>query len=69
MHPLDAFFRPGSIAVVGASPDMGKIGGIVFKNIMGSSARGNIYPINTHEKTILGINKKNIRNQYPLGND
>jgi len=55
MHPLDAFFRPGSIAVVGASPDMGKIGGIVFKNIMGSSARGNIYPINTHEKTILGI--------------
>ncbi len=52
---LSAFFSPRSIAVVGASPDENKIGGIIFKNIIGSSARGNVYPVNTHEKQILGI--------------
>lgn len=52
---LSSFFTPRSIAVVGASPDENKLGGIIFKNLMHGAARGNIYPINIHEKKIHGI--------------
>ncbi len=52
---LDAFFTPKSIAVVGASPDEIKIGGIIFRNLMHGSVRGNLYPINPNEKKIHGI--------------
>lgn len=52
---LSSFFTPRTIAVVGASPDEKKLGGIIFKNLMHGAARGNLYPINTHEKKIHGI--------------
>ncbi len=54
-HPLSSFFTPRSIAVVGASPDESKIGGIVFKNLMFGAAKGNLYPVNMHETQIQGI--------------
>ncbi|VVB60954.1 Acetate--CoA ligase [ADP-forming] I [uncultured archaeon] len=52
---LDAFFTPKSIAVVGASPDETKIGGIIFRNLMFGAAKGNLYPVNPNEKKIHGI--------------
>ncbi|MBU4299899.1 MAG: CoA-binding protein [Nanoarchaeota archaeon] len=52
---LASFFTPRTIAVVGASPDEKKLGGIIFKNLMHGAARGNLYPINIHEKKIHGI--------------
>jgi len=56
MHtPLSSFFTPRTIAVVGASPDEKKLGGIIFKNLMHGAVAGNIYPINMHEKKIHGI--------------
>ena len=51
---LEAFFRPKSIAVVGASADSRKIGHAALKNIVISNYQCDIYPINLKEKEILG---------------
>lgn len=52
---LDTFFKPKSIAVVGASKDSRKIGHAALKNILISDYQCNLYPINPHEEKILGI--------------
>ncbi len=52
---LDAFFKPKSIAVVGASKNPTKIGHAALKNILISDYECKIYPINPHEKEILGL--------------
>ena len=60
-HPLDSFFNPKSIAIIGASPKEGKIGNVIFSNFV-RSFRGKIYPINPHETEIFGIKCfKNIK--------
>ena len=52
---LDTFFKPKSIAVVGASRDSRKIGHAALKNILISDYQCDIYPINPKEKEILGL--------------
>ena len=54
-HKLEKFFKPESIAVVGASKDSRKIGHAAVKNILISDYECKIYPINPHEKEILGL--------------
>ena len=49
------FFKPKSIAVVGASKDSQKIGHAALKNILISDYECELYPINPHEATILGV--------------
>jgi acetyl coenzyme A synthetase (ADP forming)-like protein len=53
---LKAFFKPASVAVIGASPNPVKLGHAVLKNIVegGYGRHGKIYPINTKAKEILG---------------
>ena len=52
---LDKFFKPKSIAVIGASKNTTKIGHAALKNILISDYECEIYPINPKEKEILGI--------------
>lgn len=52
---LQTFFKPKSIAVVGASKDSRKIGHAALKNILISDYDCKLYPINPHEKEILGL--------------
>ncbi len=52
---LGAFFRPNSVAVVGASSDPKKLGHTVLKNLISMGFRGKIFPINPREDTILGL--------------
>lgn len=54
-HKLETFFKPKSIAVVGASKDSRKIGHAALKNILISDYICDIYPINPNEKQILGL--------------
>jgi len=54
-HELESFFIPEKIAVVGASKDSRKIGNTTLKNILISDYECKIYPINPHEKEILGL--------------
>ena len=53
-HDLDSFFKPKSIAVVGASKNPTKIGHATLKNILISDYQCKVYPINLKEKEILG---------------
>jgi 3-hydroxypropionyl-CoA synthetase (ADP-forming) len=53
--PLDNFFSPKSIAIVGASSKSGKIGNELVRNISRYQADGRIYPINPKSESILGL--------------
>jgi len=52
---LEVFFRPRSIAVIGASRDEEKVGHRIFKNLIDSGFQGDLYPINPNADQILGI--------------
>ena len=53
-HILDKFFKPKSIAVVGASSKENSIGRILIENLK-DGFPGSIYPINPKGGEILGI--------------
>jgi len=52
---LEALFNPHSIAVIGASPQQGKVGYEVVKNILNSGFKGKIFPINPYFKNVIGL--------------
>lgn len=51
---LDNFFKPGSVAIVGASREKGKIGFSIIDNIIKGGYQGKIYPVNPKADEILG---------------
>lgn len=55
---VELFFNPNSIAVVGASKHIHKAGNVIFSNFAENKRRGifkgEIYPINLKDKSILG---------------
>lgn len=57
MAKLDAFFRPKSVAVIGASTDEAKLGHAVLRNLVegGYVDVGPVYPINPKGGEILGL--------------
>ncbi len=52
---ITATLSPKSIAVIGASPQPGKIGYTVVKNLVDSQYEGKVYPINPTASEILGF--------------
>ena len=52
---LDKFFKPGAIAVIGASNKEGSIGRTLMQNLLQGGFPGAIYPINRNYPEILGI--------------
>lgn len=52
---LGAFFRPQSVAVIGASSDPKKPGNIALKNMLAMGFKGRVFPINPREETVLGL--------------
>lgn len=52
---MEKFFKPKSIAVVGASPIEGKVGNIILKNLVDYGFEGELYPINPKHQEINGI--------------
>ncbi|UCH57468.1 MAG: acetate--CoA ligase family protein [Candidatus Bathyarchaeota archaeon] len=51
----DALFRPGSVAIIGASRTPGKVGYILTENVIESGFQGHIYPINPNAEEIQGL--------------
>jgi len=51
---MELFFKPKSIAVVGASGKPGKLGYVIVKNLADSDFAGDIYPVNPKSDEILG---------------
>ncbi len=52
---LEKFFRPRSVAVVGASRKPGKVGHDVVENLLDFGFKGQIFPINPKAEEILGL--------------
>jgi acetyltransferase len=54
-HPLGAFFKPQSVAVVGASERSSSIGRNVLWNLLSNPFGGTVFPVNPKRQNVLGI--------------
>src|SRR6266446_2646302 len=54
-HPLDSFFSPGSVALIGASRDREKIPGRLLSMLRKNEFPGKIYPVNPNYGDIDGL--------------
>jgi acetyl coenzyme A synthetase (ADP forming)-like protein len=52
---LRSFFAPATIAVVGASPRRGTIGGELFRNVLDGDFAGAAYPVNPKGVAVAGV--------------
>ena len=69
MQPIDKFFSPASVAVVGASATKGRPGRVVIENMIANGFVGDIYPVNPRGGRILGRVVKCSIADLPYGID
>lgn len=62
---LDPFFKPETVAVVGASSRAGSIGGELFRNVLRGEFRGVAYPVNRSGEPVGGV--RAFRNIAEIG--
>src|SRR3712207_2325523 len=53
--PLDAIFRPETVAVIGASDRPGSVGRTIMWNLVSNPFGGTVYPVNARRQNVLGI--------------
>jgi acetyltransferase len=53
--PLEVFFRPGNVAVIGATEDQAGVGHSLVSNLKRTSFGGRIYPVNPKRSSVLGL--------------
>jgi acetyltransferase len=54
-HPLESFFSPHAVAVIGATEAPGSVGRTLLHNLLGTPFGGTIYPVNPKRESVLGI--------------
>src|SRR5205085_12028806 len=54
-YSLDPFFKPASVAVVGASVTPGSVGSILMRNLLQNPFGGVVYPVNPKRKSVHGV--------------
>src|SRR5262249_26969879 len=54
-RPLDVFFSPCAVAVIGATEAAGSVGRTILWNVMSSPFGGTIFPVNPKRPSVLGI--------------
>ncbi|WP_029421311.1 GNAT family N-acetyltransferase [Alicyclobacillus macrosporangiidus] len=52
LHP---FFRPRTVAVIGASRDPDSLGHLLLRNVIAGNFRGVVYPVNPHAEAVAGV--------------
>ena len=52
---LDALYKPGSVALIGASKRPGSIGAVIARNLLQSGFDGPILPVHPHHQSIAGV--------------
>jgi acetyl coenzyme A synthetase (ADP forming)-like protein len=52
---LRPFFDPATVAVIGASPRAGSIGGELFRNVLRAEYRGVAFPVNRSGDSVAGV--------------
>lgn len=61
--PLDAFFQPKTVAVIGAKDDVGSVGRTMMANLLSGGFGGEVYPVNPKRSEVLG------KKSYPKVSD
>lgn len=54
-NALDSFFRPKSVAVIGATDREGSVGRTVLVNLIDGKYPGQVYSVNPHRPEVLGV--------------
>jgi acetyltransferase len=54
-QPLDVFFSPKTVAVIGATEKPGTVGRTVLWNLVTSPFGGTVYPVNPNRPSVLGV--------------
>jgi acetyltransferase len=54
-RPLEVFFSPKTVAVVGATETQGSVGRTILWNLIGSPFGGTVFPVNPKQPSVLGI--------------
>jgi acetyltransferase len=54
-QPLDVFFNPKTVAVIGATETTNSVGRTVLWNLMTSPFGGTVYPVNPKRPNVLGV--------------
>ncbi|MGK7896690.1 MAG: bifunctional acetate--CoA ligase family protein/GNAT family N-acetyltransferase [Xenococcus sp. (in: cyanobacteria)] len=54
-RPLDIFFSPRTVAVIGATDRPGSVGRTLLWNLISSPFGGTVFPVNPKRKNVLGI--------------
>jgi acetyltransferase len=53
--PLETFFTPRTIAVVGATDKADSVGRTVMRNLVGGAYTGAVFPVNPKRSSVLGV--------------
>ena len=69
MSPIERFFAPDSIAVIGASATEGRPGRVVIENLRANGFAGAIHPVNPRGGEILGLPVSKTIDALPPGID
>jgi acetyl coenzyme A synthetase (ADP forming)-like protein len=62
---LRPFFEPRTVAVIGASPRHGSIGGELFRNVLAGEFAGAAYPVNRDGEPVAGVRAYTSVEQIP----
>src|SRR5499427_3076575 len=54
-QPLDVFFAPRNVAVIGATENPGTVGRTLLWNLVTSPFGGTVYPVNPKRSSVLGV--------------
>jgi acetyltransferase len=54
-QPLDAIFKPETVAVIGASEREGSVGRTLMWNLISNPFGGTVYPVNPKRQNVMGI--------------
>ncbi len=63
--PLDAIFKPRSVAVIGATETAGSVGRAILWNLIGNPFGGTVFPVHPTRSNVLGIRAYRSVNELP----
>src|SRR4029453_1215754 len=54
-RPLDFFFAPRTVAVIGATERAGSVGRTILWNLISNPFGGTVFPVNLKQRSVLGV--------------
>ena len=68
-QPLDVFFSPKSVAVIGATENPSSVGRTLFWNLVTSPFGGTVYPVNPKRASVSGVKAYRLDLGHPRAID